>query len=87
MVAHLNIPSLVPTTNLPTTLSKNIVTGLLKKELGFKGLIFTDALNMKGVANFGKSTTVDLKAFEAGNDVMVFSANIPKAIKKIEKLF
>jgi beta-N-acetylhexosaminidase len=85
MVAHLNVPSLVPIPNLPTTLSKNVVTGLLKKDLKFKGLIFTDALNMKGVANFGKSTTVDLKAFEAGNDVMMFSANIPKAIKKIKK--
>jgi beta-N-acetylhexosaminidase len=85
MVAHLNVPSLVKTPNLPTSLSKEVVTGLLKKDLGFKGLIFTDALNMKGVANFGKSTTVDLKAFEAGNDVMMFSANIPKAIKKIKK--
>ncbi|MFK5890638.1 MAG: glycoside hydrolase family 3 N-terminal domain-containing protein [Flavobacteriaceae bacterium] len=85
MVAHLNVPSLVETPNLPTSLSKEVVTGLLKKDLGFKGLIFTDALNMKGVANFGKSTTVDLKAFEAGNDVMMFSANIPKAIKKIKK--
>jgi len=85
MVAHLNVPSLVPTPNLPTTLSKDVVSGLLKKDLGFKGLVFTDALNMKGVANFGKSTTVDLKAFEAGNDVMMFSANIPKAIKKIKK--
>jgi len=85
MVAHLNVPSLVETPNLPTSLSKDVVTGLLKKDLGFKGLIFTDALNMKGVANFGKSTTVDLKAFEAGNDVMMFSANIPKAIKKIKK--
>jgi len=85
MVAHLNVPSLVKTPNLPTSLSQDVVTGLLQNEMGFKGLIFTDALNMKGVANFGKATTVDLKAFEAGNDVMMFSANIPKAIKKIKK--
>ena len=85
MVAHLNVPSLVATPNLPTSLSPNVVTALLKNNMGFNGLIFTDALNMKGVANFGKSTTVDLKAFEAGNDVMMFSANIPKAIKKIRK--
>ncbi len=85
MVAHLNVPSLELTPNLPTSLSKNVIEGLLKKDLGFNGLIFTDALNMKGVANFGKATTVDLKAFKAGNDVLMFSANIPKAIKKIKK--
>jgi|FLOH01.1.fsa_nt_gi beta-N-acetylhexosaminidase len=85
MVAHLNVPSLEPTPNLPTSLSSNVINGLLKKDLGFKGLVFTDALNMKGVANFGKTTTVDFKAFQAGNDVMMFSANIPKAIKKIKK--
>jgi len=85
MVAHLNVPSLEQIPNLPTSLSKDVVSGLLKNDLGFKGLVFTDALNMKGVANFGKSTTVDLKAFKAGNDVMMFSANIPKAIKKIKK--
>jgi len=85
MVAHLNVPALVSTPNLPTSLSPEVVTGLLKKGMGFNGLVFTDALNMQGVANFGKSTTVDLKAFEAGNDVMMFSANISKAIKKIKK--
>ncbi|MCF6212664.1 MAG: serine hydrolase [Flavobacteriaceae bacterium] len=85
MVAHLNVPSLVKTPNLPTSLSHDVVTNLLNKDMGFKGLIFTDALNMKGVANFGKSTTVDLKAFEAGNDVMMFSASVPKAIRKIKK--
>lgn len=85
MVAHLNVPSLVSTPNLPTSLSSDVVTDLLKNNMGFKGLVFTDALNMKGVANFGKSTTVDLKAFKAGNDVMMFSADIPKAIKAIKK--
>lgn len=85
MVAHLNVPSLESEPNLPTSLSSNVINKLLKKELGFKGLVFTDALNMKGVANFGKSTTVDLKAFNAGNDVLMFSDNIPKAIKKIKQ--
>lgn len=85
MVAHLNVPSLDSEPNLPTSLSANVINKLLKKDLGFKGLVFTDALNMKGVANFGKSTTVDLKAFIAGNDVLMFSDDVPKAIKKIKE--
>lgn len=85
MVAHLNVPSLETEPNLPTSLSSNVINKLLKKDLGFKGLVFTDALNMKGVANFGKSTTVDLKAFSAGNDVLMFSDDVPKAIKKIKQ--
>ncbi|PIR14151.1 MAG: beta-N-acetylglucosaminidase, partial [Flavobacteriales bacterium CG11_big_fil_rev_8_21_14_0_20_35_7] len=85
MVAHLNVPSLDAEPKLPTSLSAKVIDKLLKKEMGFKGLVFTDALNMKGVANFGKSTTVDLKAFVAGNDVLMFSEDIPKAINKIKE--
>jgi len=51
MVAHLNIPSLESQKNLPSSLSSKIVSDLLKEELGFNGLIITDALNMKGVSN------------------------------------
>ncbi|NVK49907.1 MAG: glycosyl hydrolase, partial [Cyclobacteriaceae bacterium] len=46
MVAHLNIPSLEDAGNKPTSLSKKVVTDLLQKQMNFKGLIFTDALNM-----------------------------------------
>ena len=60
MVAHLNVPSLEPQNGLPSSLSKIIVTDILKKDLGFKGLIFTDALNMKGAANFDKPGEIDL---------------------------
>ena len=52
MVAHMNIPILDNTPNLPSTLSRPIVTGLLKDDLGFKGIIFSDAMEMKGVAKF-----------------------------------
>ena len=52
MVAHLNIPGLNIRNGLPTSLSKYVVTDLLKEDLGFKGLIFTDALNMEGVAKY-----------------------------------
>ena len=85
MVAHLSIPTLDSTPNLASTLSKPIVTGLLEEELGFKGLIFTDALNMKGVSAYYKPGEVDVKALIAGNDVMLFSQDVPTAIKKFRK--
>ena len=87
MVAHLNIPSLEPKVGFPSTLSENIVTNLLKKKLQFKGLIFTDALNMKGASNFSKSEDVDLAAFKAGNDMLLISGNIAKGINKISEAY
>lgn len=83
MVAHLHVPSLGSQASLPTTLSKSVVTDLLQKEMGFNGLIFTDALNMKGVSNLYKPGEVDLMALLAGNDVLVFSEDVPKAKKLI----
>lgn len=83
MVAHLNVPSLEESDGLPSSLSYTIISNLLKKSLAFKGLILTDALNMKGVANFLEPGDVDLAAFKAGNDMLLFSENSPKAISKI----
>jgi beta-glucosidase-like glycosyl hydrolase/CubicO group peptidase (beta-lactamase class C family) len=83
MVAHLNVPAIDTITNQPSTLSYKTVTGLLKGELGFKGLIFTDALNMKGVADFFTSGDLEVKALKAGNDVLLYSQDVPKAIEKI----
>lgn len=83
MVAHLNVPSLEPRQNFPSSLSKPIVTNLLKEKMGFQGLIFTDALNMKGASNFTAPGEVDLAAFQAGNDVLLISENVPKAISLI----
>lgn len=85
MVAHLSIPSLDTTSNLASTLSPGIVTGLLKNKLGFKGLVFTDALNMKGVSKFFAPGELDVKALVAGNDVLLFSENVPKAFEEIKK--
>ena len=87
MVAHLSVPSLESDANVPTSLSKNVVTDLLKKELGFDGLIFTDALNMKAASNFKKPGDIDLEAFLAGNDVLLFSENIPVAVEKLRTAF
>ncbi len=84
MVAHLSIPALDTTPNQASTLTKKIVTDLLKDTLGFKGLIFTDALNMKGVSKFYKPGEVDVKALIAGNDVLLFAEDVPTAIKQIK---
>lgn len=85
MIAHLSIPTLDPTKDLPSTLSKPIVTGLLKEELGFKGLVVSDAMNMKGVTKFFPAGDADVRALIAGNDVLEFSENIPLAIEEVMK--
>lgn len=85
MVAHLNIPSLDPTTNMATSLSKKVVTDLLQKQMNFQGLIFTDALNMKGVAKTNSPGEVDLKALIAGNDILLYSQDVPKAKALIKR--
>ncbi|HCQ29019.1 MAG TPA: hypothetical protein DIU39_01960, partial [Flavobacteriales bacterium] len=85
MVAHLYVPSLEPTENKATTLSKRVVTDLLHDSLEFKGLIFTDALNMQGVSKFYPPGVVDVMALKAGNDVLLFSQDVPTAIKEIKK--
>ncbi|OFY87340.1 MAG: hypothetical protein A3F72_17210 [Bacteroidetes bacterium RIFCSPLOWO2_12_FULL_35_15] len=83
MVAHLFVPALDTTSNRASTLSNKVVTGLLKDSLGFKGLIFTDALNMKGVSKFYKPGEADVKALIAGNDVLLFPEDVPTAIRQI----
>lgn len=83
MVAHLNVPSLEFRDGHPSSLSYNVVTNLLKQEMGFDGLIFTDALNMKGASNFKKPGEIDLEALLAGNDVLLFAENVPVAVEKI----
>lgn len=85
MVAHLSIPSLDTTKDLASTLSPAVVNDLLKTSMGFKGLVFTDALNMKGVSKFYPPGMVDLKALLAGNDVLLFSGDVGKAIEEIKK--
>lgn len=85
MVAHLYIPALDNQKNMATTLSKKVVTDLLRDSLNFNGLTFTDALNMKGVSSYYEPGVVDVKALLAGNDILLFSEDVPTAIKEIKK--
>ncbi|WP_395625884.1 glycoside hydrolase family 3 protein [Daejeonella sp.] len=85
MVAHMNIPALDNTPNLPSTLSKPIITTLLKEELGFKGLIFSDAMEMKGVAKFFPNGEADVLGIMAGLDVIELSGNSKRAVKLVRQ--
>ncbi len=94
MTAHLAIPALdnsplkqpytENTPSMPASLSKKITTHLLRGEMGYEGLVFTDALNMKGVSDHFKPGEVDLKALLAGNDILLFSEDVAKAIELIK---
>ena len=86
MVAHLDVPALEKEKFLPSSLSKKIIDTILKKELNFKGLIITDALDMKGVSSFDK-INIDLKAFLAGNDILLMSMDVKQGIKSIKDAF
>jgi beta-N-acetylhexosaminidase len=82
MVAHLNIPAL-DSSGIPSTLSTPIVKQLLKNKMGFNGLVFTDALNMKGVAAHYKVGALEVLTLKAGSDVLLCPENVPVAIDSI----
>ncbi|UKN01940.1 serine hydrolase [Paracrocinitomix mangrovi] len=84
MVAHLYIPELDATPNQASTLSAKIVNGLLRDSLGFEGLVFTDAMMMKGVSDHYGAGDMDVRALMAGNDIILFPLDVPLAVTKIE---
>ncbi|MBB4804224.1 beta-glucosidase-like glycosyl hydrolase/CubicO group peptidase (beta-lactamase class C family) [Flavobacterium nitrogenifigens] len=87
MVAHLNIPSLEPKENVPSSASYNVVTELLQKQLGFDGLIFTDGLGMKGASNFKPVGDLELAVLQAGNDIFLCPDDVPAALEKLKVFY
>ncbi|AVF47887.1 glycoside hydrolase [Elizabethkingia anophelis] len=85
MVAHLYVPALETKSGIPASVSYSIITDLLKKKFGYKGLIITDALNMGAVASRYKAGELDKKAFAAGNDIMLFSQGVSEGKKLIQE--
>ncbi|HWR31899.1 MAG TPA: glycoside hydrolase family 3 N-terminal domain-containing protein, partial [Chitinophagaceae bacterium] len=85
MIAHLYIPAIDNTANKATSISKNNVTGLLKDKMGYNGLTFTDALEMKGVAKYFPGGTIAVEAIIAGNDMLCLPASVPESIEVIKK--
>ena len=84
MIAHLYIPSIDNTANLATSLSRNNVTDLLRKDMGYQGLTFTDALEMKGVSKFFPGGTIAVEALIAGNDMLCLPENVGQSIDAIK---
>lgn len=84
MIGHLNIPAL-DSTGVPSTLSKEIITNLLKKEMNFRGLVVTDAMEMKGVIKNYATGVADGMTALAGTDIIELSADTEKAILEIKK--
>lgn len=85
MVGHMDIPSLDDTPNLPSSLSRKVITDLLKNEMSFRGLVFTDAMDMNGVVKYFKNGEADVRAMIAGNDVLELSQNSKLAVKMVRK--
>lgn len=77
MVAHLYVPTLEKQSGIPASVSYEVITNLLKKSYQYNGLIITDALNMNAVAKKFPAGELDLRAFKAGNDIMLFSQDVP----------
>ncbi len=85
MVAHLSIPSIDTTANLPTSLSSKTINGLLREELGYKGISFTDALEMQGVAKYFPKGMASAQSLIAGNDLLCLPGDIPGSIASIKQ--
>lgn len=86
MTAHLNLPALDSTRNLPASLSPVVIKELLIKKMGFDGLIITDAMNMQGVTKYFRQGEAEAMAFEAGNDVVEFVADVDAVISETKKM-
>jgi beta-N-acetylhexosaminidase len=85
MIAHMEVPSLDPKTKTASSLSYDIVTKLLQNDLGFNGLVITDALNMKGVSDYHKPVDLNYLALKAGNDIILFPSDVKASISRIER--
>lgn len=85
MNAHLQINALEKQRNLPTSLSPKVATDLLQKQLGFKGLVITDAMGMKAITKHYKPSQAALKALKAGNDIILCPVDVPSTVEAIEK--
>jgi CubicO group peptidase (beta-lactamase class C family) len=85
MMAHLSVPAIDTSSNLPTSLSSVAVQNLLRKELGYNGITFTDALEMKGVAKFFPKGEASVQSLIAGNDMLCLPGDIAGSIEKVKE--
>ena len=85
MVAHLSVPAIDNADKRPTSLSAKAVNGVLKNELGFKGISVTDALDMKAISNYYPEGEANVQAILAGNDMLCLPGDIGQSIKKVKE--
>jgi beta-N-acetylhexosaminidase len=87
MVAHVTVPALDPDPNHVATISPNVVSDLLEKQLGFKGLVVTDAMDMAGLTHLFASDIgrAAVEAFKAGNDLLIIPADLPASYRAMVK--
>ncbi|SEF79201.1 beta-glucosidase [Algoriphagus boritolerans DSM 17298 = JCM 18970] len=84
MVGHLAVPALTEGKDIPASISRELINDLLKGEMGFKGIVISDALNMKAVVNrYPEPGELEWQAFYAGNDILCFSDHVADGIEKI----
>ncbi|MGO4819309.1 glycoside hydrolase family 3 protein [Flavobacterium sp. W22_SRS_FP1] len=86
MIGHLAVPALNEGKDTSASLSKSIIEELLRKRLGYNGLVISDALNMHSVSKlYDKRGELEWEAFNAGNDVLCFAENVREGIQEILK--
>ncbi|MBK7336135.1 MAG: glycoside hydrolase family 3 protein [Saprospirales bacterium] len=85
MVAHLQVPAIDSTPNLPTTPFPLAIRKLMLEEMGFEGLVITDGLDMEGVKKYHRSGEVEAKALVAGNDILLIPPDVPAAVSRIKE--
>ena len=85
MVAHLYIPAIDSTPNRATSLSPKNINGLMRNELGYQGLTFTDALEMQGVKKYFPDGEASVQSIIAGNDMLCLPGDVPQSIAKIKE--
>lgn len=86
MIGHLAVPALNDGKDTSATLSKSVIETLLRKQLGYDGLVISDALNMHSVSKlYDQKGQLEWEAFNAGNDVLCFAENVPEGIQEILK--
>lgn len=87
MSGHLYVPSLDGIVNSAASVSERIIKKYLKQELGFDGLVITDALNMRGLTRYYTNGNAELAAFKAGNDILLQTENLPVAFNRLRQAF
>lgn len=86
MVAHLSVPALDPAPSVPASLSERMVGNILLGQMGFNGLVFTDAMNMRGITKYFGNVEANVRALQAGNDMLEFALDVRKTIDRLEHL-